>query len=430
MHNPEVTYPSVFGIDQNPAQWKAAFDQANRDLPGELKAAFEPAWQKAVELSFPTIKVEKWRWLDFSPVGLSEAQVWTQQQLAIAVEHYVAGDDDLKQAQALPEAVVISSFREALQQHPVLINRLLQKLEKPSSEKFQTLAEALGREGLFVYVPRGVKVDGVTIARLRGAIDPGMSVLRSLIWLEPEAELSFVLDMQIESSGEEKPIFQLAKTDLIVEDDARLRFTDLSNFGPEVVDLCYSQARIGRSSKLTWIHSVGATGLGKQSLEVDLLGEGSEAEVGGVYFPAEGQRISVDTFQNHKAPNTKSNLLFRGAAIGNGEAIWRGMIYVDPIAQKTDGYQANQNLMLGERAEIKSIPGLEICADDVSCSHGATVGRIDEDELFYLAARGIPLVEAEQLIVQGFFDEIIERIDDEQTRNELSERLLTKFEAR
>ena len=106
------------------------------------------------------------------------------------------------------------------------------------------------------------------------------------------------------------------------------------------------------------------------------------------------------------------------------------MIYVDPIAQKTDGYQANQNLMLGERAEIKSIPGLEICADDVSCSHGATVGRIDEDELFYLAARGIPLVEAEQLIVQGFFDEIIERISDEQTRNELSERLLNKFEAR
>ena len=121
--------------------------------------------------------------------------------------------------------------------------------------------------------------------------------------------------------------------------------------------------------------------------------------------------------------------MFRGAAIGDGEAIWRGMIYVDPIAQKTDGYQSNQNLMLGERSEIKSIPGLEICADDVSCSHGATVGRIDETELFYLQARGIPLGEAERLIVEGFFAEVIEQIPDEKTRNKLGERLLKKFEA-
>ena len=167
----------------------------------------------------------------------------------------------------------------------------------------------------------------------------------------------------------------------------------------------------------------------KQSVEVNLVGEGAEAEVRGVYFPAEGQRVNVDTVQNHLAPHTRSNLLFRGAAIGDGEAIWRGMIYVDPSAQKSDGYQSNQNLMLGERSEIKSIPGLEICADDVSCSHGATVGRIDETELFYLQARGIPPLEAERLIVEGFFAEVIEQIPDEKTRNKLGERLLKKFEA-
>jgi len=137
----------------------------------------------------------------------------------------------------------------------------------------------------------------------------------------------------------------------------------------------------------------------------------------------------VDTVQNHLAPHTRSNLLFRGAANGNGEAIWRGMIYVDPVAQKTDGYQSNRNLVLGEQSEIKSLPGLEICADDVSCSHGATVGRIDETELFYLQVRGIPLVEAERLIVEGFFAEVIEQIPDEMTRNRLGERLSKKFEA-
>jgi len=105
------------------------------------------------------------------------------------------------------------------------------------------------------------------------------------------------------------------------------------------------------------------------------------------------------------------------------------MIYVDPVAQKTDGYQSNRNLVLGEQSEIKSLPGLEICADDVSCSHGATVGRIDENELFYLQVRGIPLVEAERLIVEGFFAEVIEQIPDEMTRNRLGERLSKKFEA-
>lgn len=121
--------------------------------------------------------------------------------------------------------------------------------------------------------------------------------------------------------------------------------------------------------------------------------------------------------------------MFRGAANGNGEAIWRGMIFVDPIAQRTDGYQSNQNLMLGDRSEIKSIPGLEICADDVSCSHGATVGSIDEMELFYLEARGIPRGDAVRLIVDGFFAEIIELIPDEKTRNRVSERLIEKFDA-
>jgi Fe-S cluster assembly protein SufD len=137
----------------------------------------------------------------------------------------------------------------------------------------------------------------------------------------------------------------------------------------------------------------------------------------------------VDTVQNHLASHTKSNLLFRGAAIGDGQAIWRGMIYVDPVAQKSDGYQSNQNLILGEQSEIKSIPGLEICADDVSCSHGATVGRIDANELFYLQARGIPIAEAERLIVEGFFAEIIEQIPDQKTKNKLGERLIKKFEA-
>lgn len=429
MHDPKVTYHSVFGTEQNPAQWQAAFDQANAGLSGKLASFFDAAWQTAAGLPMPHVKLEKWRWLDFSLIGLANASVWTRPQFELEVELHPVEGESAGIKRDLPKGVVISTFGEALHNHPDLIARMLKHINKPSMEKFQALAEALAREGLFVYVPRGVKVDRVVVAKLHGKIDPGMSVLRSIIWLEPGAELKVVLDMQSESLPGNN-LLHLAKTDLVLEEDARLHFTDVSIFKQEVTNLRYNQARLGRGAKLDWIYSAVATAQGKQSLEVNLEGEGAEAEVNGIYFPAEGQKISVDTVQNHLAPHTRSNLLFRGAAIGDGEAIWRGMIYVDPIAQKTDGYQSNQNLMLGERSEIKSIPGLEICADDVSCSHGATVGRIDETELFYLQARGMPLGAAERLIVEGFFAEIIEQIPDEKTRNRLGDRLLKKFEAR
>ena len=429
MHDPKVTYRSVFGIEQDPPQWKTAFAQANAGLSAELVHAFGSAWETAVSLPMPNVKLEKWRWLDFSNVGLANAQIWSKPQIKLEVEFLPSVEEDTTDNFTVPEGVVITTFSDALQRHPDLVARLLKRTAKPSAEKFQALAEGLAREGLFVYVPRGVKVDGVVVAKMHGEIYSGMTAMRSILWLEPGAELTLVLDLQCKSPATANNLVQLGMTDLALEEDSQLHFTDVSIFKQEVTTLRYNQARLGRGAKLDWIYAAVATAQGKQSLEVNLEGEGAEAEVKGVYFPAEGQKISVDTVQNHLAPHTRSNLLFRGAAIGDGEAIWRGMIYVDPIAQKTDGYQSNQNLMLGERSEIKSIPGLEICADDVSCSHGATVGRIDETELFYLQARGIPLVEAERLIVEGFFAEVIEQIPDEKTRNRLGERLLKKFEA-
>lgn len=429
MHNPEETTRSVFGIEQNPPQWKAAFERANAGLQEDLVKVLEPAWQIASELPMPHIKLEKWRWQDFTQVGLADAQVWTEPEFDLEVEFISDGKEESEQAFVLPQGLVITTFRDALQRYPELITRLLKRLNRPSTEKFQALAEALAREGLFVFVPRGVKLERLAAVNLQGEIKPGMNVLRSLIWLEPGAELRLVLNVQSKSKSMTSSLFHLAKTDLVLEEDALLHFTDVSIFEQEVTNLCYNQARLGGGAKLDWIYDACATSQVKQSLEVNLEGEGAEAEVRGVYFPAEGQKVNVDTIQNHLAPHTKSNLLFRGAAIGNGEAIWRGMIYVDPAAQKSDGYQSNQNLLLGEQSEIKSIPGLEICADDVSCSHGATVGSIDATELFYLQARGIPMVEAERLIVEGFFAEIIERIPDEKTRNKLGERLIKKFEA-
>jgi Fe-S cluster assembly protein SufD len=147
----------------------------------------------------------------------------------------------------------------------------------------------------------------------------------------------------------------------------------------------------------------------------------------GFYFTDRNQHLDHDTQQNHFAPNTTSDLLFKGALMEQSRSVWQGMIYVAPDAQKTDGYQANRNLILSRQARADSIPGLEIMADDVRCTHGATVGKIDPDELFYLRSRGIQLPDAERLIVEGFFEPIMQRIPFEGVKNRLNQAINRKM---
>jgi Fe-S cluster assembly protein SufD len=148
----------------------------------------------------------------------------------------------------------------------------------------------------------------------------------------------------------------------------------------------------------------------------------------GFYFTDGNQHLDHDTQQNHMAAHTNSDLLFKGALKGQSRSVWQGMIYVAPGAQQTDGYQANRNLVLSENARADSIPGLEILADDVRCTHGATVGKIDPDLVFYLRSRGIPIETAERLVVEGFFDPIMQRIPFEGVRVRFKQAIEAKMD--
>jgi Fe-S cluster assembly protein SufD len=143
--------------------------------------------------------------------------------------------------------------------------------------------------------------------------------------------------------------------------------------------------------------------------------------INGAYLSDGEQHLDLDTQQNHLAAHTTSNLNFKGALLGKSRTVWQGMVYVAPEGQKTDGYQTNKNLVLSNNARADSIPGLEILADDVRCSHGATVGKIDEDQVFYLLSRGIPQKEAEKLLVEGYFNPVLSNIKSETARNKISE---------
>jgi Fe-S cluster assembly protein SufD len=212
-----------------------------------------------------------------------------------------------------------------------------------------------------------------------------------------------------------------------LEDRAKLRFVELQSWGEHVWNFSHKRAQVGKDASIDWVFAAVGSHLTKDFSDLNLVGEGAEGRMSGFYFTDGNQHLDHDTQQNHMAPNTSSDLLFKGVLKEESRSVWQGMIYVAPGAQKTDGYQANRNLVLSKNARADSIPGLEIMADDVRCTHGATVGKIDLEELFYLRSRGIELNDAQRLIVEGFFDPIMQRIPFKGVQNRLQRIIAQKM---
>jgi Fe-S cluster assembly protein SufD len=207
--------------------------------------------------------------------------------------------------------------------------------------------------------------------------------------------------------------------ELIVGDEAILRFVNLQDWGRTMFDFSHQRARVGNSGQLDWITGQMGGRLIKAFMEIELDGKGSWGRMSGLYFPDGQQFMDLDTQQNHNAPYTTSDLLFKGVLKDEARSVWQGMIKALPGAQKTDGFQANRNMLLSEDARADSIPGLEIQADDVRCTHAAAIGQIDDELIYYLMSRGIPRNEAEKLIVDGFFVPVLDRIPFENVRDRM-----------
>jgi len=215
--------------------------------------------------------------------------------------------------------------------------------------------------------------------------------------------------------------------EIYVGPSATLRFVELQSWGDNVWNFTHERVNVEKDGNIDWIFGALGSHLTKNFSELSLVGEGSSGKMSGFYFTDGNQHLDHDTQQNHLAPSTTSDLLFKGALVGESHSVWQGMIYVAENASKTDGYQANRNLILDRKARADSIPGLEILTDDVRCTHGATVGKIDPDEVFYLETRGLPRSDAERMIVEGFFDPIMQRIPFEGVRNRFQEAIIEKM---
>ncbi len=314
----------------------------------------------------------------------------------------------------------------AIRDHEALIRPLLMtKAVTPGDGKFAALHAALWTHGIFLYVPRGCIVE-LPLHSVFYNTQPGMTLGHILVVLEEGAQVTYLNEF-LSASGIAPHAAFVGVTELLVGDRANLKYVSLQDWGRNVYDFRHERARVGRDAQLDWILGTMGGHLTKDFAEIELDGQGGWARMSGLFFSDTDQLIDHDTQQNHNAPNTTSDLLFKGALKHESRSVWQGMIRVLPDAQKTDGFQANRNLLLSEKARADSIPGLEILANDVRCTHAATVGKLEDEPVFYLMSRGMTQEDAERLLVVGFFDPIMERIPFEGVRERLAQHIEQKL---
>ena len=290
-----------------------------------------------------------------------------------------------------------------------------------SDEKFAAHNAACWQAGLLVHVPRGVVLEQPLYVRIANAQDGGSLFWRLLVVAEPESRFSVVEEYA--SSDPDLRSYSNAAVEIFVRQAAKVEYVSVQNLSRETWHFGSHRARVERDAELDWVAGGFGSKKGKVRIENDLAGPGATSRVTGAYFADGRQHLDYDTFQEHIAPSTTSDFAFKGALRDRATVVWRGMIKVEKDAQRTNAYQENRNLLLSPRAHADSIPGLEIEANDVRCTHGATIGQVDREQLFYLMARGLPRSEAERLIVRGFFTDVLDRIELEPVREALGQAL-------
>ncbi|MEX2645221.1 MAG: Fe-S cluster assembly protein SufD, partial [Gaiellaceae bacterium] len=281
-------------------------------------------------------------------------------------------------------------------------------------EKFAAHNAAEWRHGLLVHVPKDVVLERPLYVRIANSVEGGSLFWRLLVIAEEGARFSLIEEYT--SSAPELSAYSNAVSELFVGQAAKLEYVSIQNLSRGTWHFATHHARVERDAELDWVAGGFGSKKGKTWIQNDLAGQGAQSRVTGAYFADGDQHIDYDTFQRHVGPSTTSDFAFKGALRDTATAVWRGMIRVEKEAQQTDAYQESRALMLSPDAHAVPIPGLEILANDVRCTHGATVGRVDRDELFYAMARGLSRAEAERLIIRGFFQDILDRIELEPVR--------------
>lgn len=406
---------------------------AARDEPGWLSDLRRAAWQRFEELPLPSLRDEEWMRTDIRLFRLGQFDIPSQTATAQSPPPplLTAGLDLAGRAGSLDSTPIAGELQSKWSDQGVLFGSLDQMVRDhadllrphferravdPYQDKFSALSASCWSGGMLLYVPKGVTVDQ-PFHSLSALTDGGVDLGRTLVILEDDAEATLLTETA--SQQETDSGLHCGTIELLMGNDARLRYVNLQNWGTNVWHFAHQNAIVQRDSQLQW--TIGALGsrLAKVNQHVTLTGAGANVQVNGVMFTQGRQHLSYHTLQHHTAPACHSDLLYKAALQDKTRTVWRGMIKVAPEAQRTDAYQRNDNLMLSASARADSIPGLEIKADDVRCTHGSTSGRVDEEQILYCQSRGLTRREAVRIVVTGFFQQVFDRITLENVREAL-----------
>ncbi len=404
----------------------------------------EPDWMRAFRLEafdsyermpLPTRNEEEWRRTDVSKLRLDGYGTFAANGHGVAalpddlrpsadassragllVQHNSANAvrelrDDLR-----AKGVIVTDLDTAVREHGDLVRRYFMTEAIPVTyNKFTALHAAFWSGGAFIYVPRNVEVE-LPIQGVLYADAPDLSLFgHTLIVAEEKARVAYVEEYSSTGSGG----FSSGVSELYLARGAQVRYVSMQEFAPDAVSFSAQRAIARADSNLNWLVVTVGSAFAKSNVETHLREPGASSEMLGLFFGNESQFIDHHTTQEHIAPSTTSDLLYKGVLSDRARSVFSGMIRVHEGAQKTDAYQTNRNLLLSDDARADSIPNLEIGANDVRCSHGATVAPLDEDEVFYLESRGLRRPEATKIIVDGFFEPILIRIPLESIQERL-----------
>ena len=356
--------------------------------------------------SLPDAKVKGWEFTDIS---------------ALDFDSYAA----VEATAAIEEAsgATVLDLAEAGESRPELVERLGSLV--PGDDPFVARNDAAERNGIVIHVPAGVQLTEPIRVEVPVDTDGTAVNWRTLIVLEEGAEAEVWEHWS--SPGDKVDAVLNAVVELAVGQAATLRYVNTQDISERAWIFATQRAEVERDGRLDWAALGFGSARGKVRMETKLAGPGSEARVTGGYAGGAGQHLDFDTLQEHAAPNTNSDLAFRGVLAAGSTAVWRGMIKVDPGAQQTDAFQESRNLLLSPEAHADAIPGLEILADDVRCTHAAAIAQVDKEQLFYLTSRGLGEAPAKSLIIEGFLESLVERLAEGPVRDSISEALETRL---
>ena len=409
----------------------------------DLAAVREPAWLAArraraatlaAELDLPRFKGRPgWEFNDlgkldlgaFAPAAPGEGDASATERVETLLEApegaVTLGQVDgrvLEEPVAIEDGPVVLPLTLAVERHPELVEPHLGRVVAGDQDVFTAANDASWTGGAFVYVPAGVRVDAPIL--LTAITDEAGTALhrRTLIVLEEGAEAE--VWEQFLSGSEDSETLLDTVVELVVGQNAQLRYVCGQDMNERSWIFGTQRAEVARDGRLDWAAVAFGSAKGKLRMETLLAGEGAHGRVTGAYAPHARQHLDFDTTQEHGAANTTSDLAFRGILSDRATSVWRGMIKVDPGAQKTDAFQECRNLLLSKRAHADAIPGLEILADDVRCTHAAAIAQIDREQLFYLQSRGLSEAVSTRLVIEGFMQELVQRFEEGPIREALS----------